>query len=381
MDLTLTILGWLLALGALCALHTALWSRRFRVDRRADEVHHARAEDGWVLALHRYRPAVRRYHEPLVLCHGLGANRFNFDLDARCSLARHLSERGFDVWVLELRGAGQSDRPAWFSGRRWDWDFDVHASRDLPAALGLVRRVTGVRRVFWLGHSMGGMLGYTLLPGAGPDELAGLVAVASPGRLDRSALLRPRWLARLLCVFPAVPFGPLGRFLAPLLGSPPAFVARPFYHPGGIEPRLVRRALVNLNESPCAALVRQFLRWGESASFTTRGGERDYLAELAGARAPVLLLAAHRDLLAPPDSVIPVYEALGSQDRQIRIFGLDAGDDRDFGHGDIVLGRYAAELVYPELTTWLEDRATRLPGSSQPPPGGPSSPPPAAGEP
>jgi pimeloyl-ACP methyl ester carboxylesterase len=371
-DLTLSILGWALALGALAALHTAFWSRRFRVYRRADEVHFARAEDGWALALHRYRPAVRRYHEPLLLCHGLGANRYNFDLDGRASLARHLSERGFDVWVLELRGAGLSDGAAWFTGRRWRWDFDTHLAQDIPAALGLVRQVTGVRRVFWLGHSMGGMLGYGLLPGAGPDELAGLVAVASPGRLDRSALLQPAWLARLASVLPSVPLGPLGRFFSPLLGQPPAFIARPFYHPGGMEPRLVRRALCNLNESPCSALVRQFLGWGESGRFTSRDGARDYLAELAHARAPVLLLAAHRDQLAPPDSVIPVYEALGSPDRQIRIFGLDAGDDRDFGHGDLVLGRHAAELVYPEISEWLEARATLLPGASQPPPSTPA---------
>jgi len=374
---SLAVVGWALSLGALVALHTAFWVRRFRVERRADEVHHARAEDGWTLALHRYRPAPRRYHEPLVLCHGLGANRFNFDLDASCSLARDLCARGFDVWVLELRGAGASDRPSWSSGRRWGWDFDTHVTLDLPAALGLVRRVTGVRRVFWLGHSMGGMLGYALLPGAGPDELAGVVAVASPGRVDRSALLRPRWLARALCLLPAVPFGPIGRFLSPFLGSPPGFVARPFYHPGAVEPRLVRRALTNLNESPCSALVRQFLGWSAGGGFTSRGGERDYLAELGKARAPVLLVAAHRDELAPPDSVIPVYEALGSQDRQIRVFGLDAGDERDFGHGDLVLGRHAAALVYPELAEWLESRATRLPGASQPPPA--AAPPPQGG--
>jgi pimeloyl-ACP methyl ester carboxylesterase len=354
----LLVLLWGLAAGALLGLHTAFWRRRLRVHRRADEVHFVKAADGWSLALHRHRPALQRFAEPLVLCHGLGANRFNFDLDGRISLARHLAERGFDVWVLELRGAGLSDAPGWFTGRSWNWDFDTHLGLDAPAALDEVRRATGQRRVFWVGHSMGGMLGYALAGQPALEALAGLVAVGSPGRLSPSAL-RPAWLLRLLVNLPVVPTGPLGRCLAPFV----SWVARPFYHPGGIEPRLVRRALANLNESLCSTLVRQFLGWGQVGRFVSRDGSRDYLAEVALARAPLFLLAAHRDLLAPPDSLKPVYEAWGFQDREIRVFGLDAGDDHDFGHGDLVLGRHAPEMVYPEISGWLEARATRLPAT------------------
>src|SRR5690606_26287692 len=70
----------------------------------APTLHYARTRDGWQLALHHRPPARGGHGTPLLLCHGMGSNRFNMDGPGRASLARHLQAAGFDVWVLELRG-------------------------------------------------------------------------------------------------------------------------------------------------------------------------------------------------------------------------------------------------------------------------------------
>src|SRR4051812_9240061 len=97
-----------LAVGLLLAFFRAA-GRRLALTTVADEVLDVVTEDGHRLALHHYPPKQPRPGDfPVVLCHGLGANRFNLDFDSRYSLARYLQGRGYDVFVLELRGSGLS---------------------------------------------------------------------------------------------------------------------------------------------------------------------------------------------------------------------------------------------------------------------------------
>jgi alpha-beta hydrolase superfamily lysophospholipase len=67
----------------------------------------ALTDDGWRIALHRHRGDGKRCH-PVVCCHGLAANRVGFDVTPEHSLAHHLAARGYDVFVVELRGHGDS---------------------------------------------------------------------------------------------------------------------------------------------------------------------------------------------------------------------------------------------------------------------------------
>jgi len=367
------VLLWLLALCALACLWVAVATRTLRVHLRADQIHFAKTTDGWTVALHRYLPVTARYAEPVVLCHGLGANRFNFDLAEDRSLARALTAVGFEVWSLELRGHGCSDKPGWFKPHGWGVTFDDHLERDLPAALDLIHQVTGQPKVFWLGHSMGGMLGYALAGDTERSDLAGLVAVAAPVWLDRSfGVSRLRLLTRLTSPFQVVWLRPLARFFAPLLGRAPGSLVRPFMHPDSMEPRLIRRAMANLVENESSSLVRQLMSWAGDRAFCSQDRDQDYLERLSNATVPVLLMAAEQDGLASPESVAPAYERIRSRDKQLRIFGHDAGDDFDFGHGDLLLGRLAPMAVHVEILDWLEQRASLLSGikevTDEPPP-------------
>ncbi len=121
---------------------------------------HSTTVDGWNIALYRYRPTggPRVGHPPILLCHGLGANRYNLDAPGDISLARWLVKRGFDCWVLEFRGAGQSTHPSFLHRMRNPWTFDDYVFKDIPAVLDTIENDTGSRQVHWVGHSMGGMV-------------------------------------------------------------------------------------------------------------------------------------------------------------------------------------------------------------------------------
>src|SRR5690349_4226726 len=126
----------------------------------APQTFYVPATDGWRLAVHHWPAEGRRRRHPVLMIHGLGANRLNMDLDDRYSIARAAKRRGFDVFVLELRGAGLSQAPGGRDRALFEWGFDDYRWRDLPAAIDAVLTRAGASALHGLGHSMGGMLFY-----------------------------------------------------------------------------------------------------------------------------------------------------------------------------------------------------------------------------
>ena len=129
--------------AALCTLGRSY--RRFDWQTGEDERHAAPTPDGWNLALYRYRALGAARHVPILCGHGMAGTHFIFDLHPDCSLARYLARQGFDVWLVDFRGRGDS-WPAGGPQPGLQWNFDDFAARDLPAAVARVREIVAVRR-------------------------------------------------------------------------------------------------------------------------------------------------------------------------------------------------------------------------------------------
>jgi predicted alpha/beta hydrolase len=349
---------WLLAASAVAVLlgfaHVAFWTWYLHVPRTPDEEHFATTEDGWRLALGRYRPRVDAgKREPVLLCHGLGANAYNVDFDQERSLARWLATRGWDVWVMEVRGIGRSRRPppGW---KRREWSFDDMVRLDIPAVLDLVRAKAGAARVHWVGHSMGGMLGYAFLQGPGADKVRSLVAVASPATFEHaSALPLPVGLLRRFRGLGRVPQRSLARWLAPFAGwfhVPGSDVA---LAKGSLEGRIVRRVMANLAEDLPYGVAAQFAEWLRVGDFRDVAGKRSWRDGLAGVSTPTLFVAGTVDRLAVPGAVRAGFERLGTADKEYRLLGKAYGQAADYGHGDLLLSRHAPAEVFPLIEDWL----------------------------
>ncbi len=90
------------------------------------------ASDGTALALYRWVPAGGgSAHPPLLLVPELGFGRETFDFGDG-GLAAYLVERGREVYVIELRGQGQSAAPP-------GWRLRDLVERDLPEAVAAIR--------------------------------------------------------------------------------------------------------------------------------------------------------------------------------------------------------------------------------------------------
>jgi len=322
----------------------------------ADEVHFARTADGWRLALHRHRPRTPGAGLPVVLCSGYGCNRHFIDYDERYSLARFLAGRGFDAWVLELRGRGLS-HPTPACVRPWTWTFDDLARVDVPAAVARVAEVTG-RRVAWVGHSMGGMVLYACL-GCDPTA-AGMVAagvtIASPVVFPPvSATLLAR-IGQLLLHVPVgdtVPQRWVLGALWHLVGESDLLAVG--MNPGNVERREVGRALRRALSDVSRAKLRQLAAWAVGGGFTSADGRIDYRAALARVATPLLAIAGSADRLASPPAVRCGVERAGAA--EYLEFGRAHGHAVDYGHVDLILGRAAPAEVFPAVAGWLAEHA------------------------
>ncbi len=354
------------ALGAigLLALLTAAYLAAVRAYYRLRSARPERVlvptADGTRIAVHRRRPEVRRFLEPVLLCHGLAANHVNFDFDPPNSLAHAFAAAGFEVFSVDWRGAGGSRARRWWS--RYLYDADDLIAQDGPALLAHALEQTGAPGAFWLGHSLGALVGYGVLGGPHGARIRGLCALGAPvffrytgwvARLSRVAL----WLAWPLAFRQRL----LSIGLAPFLGHVTLPLTEVLINPKAIPPRVLRKMYCNLVSSMGYRLLRQLGDWAEHDVFRSRDRRVDYRARLGAVTTPVLVMGGSQDALATPAAVLGQAELIGSGDKTVMLFGRENGDTLDYGHGDLLFGEHAPMEVYPRILRWVSERATPVP--------------------
>ncbi len=113
----------------------------------APEVHHFRSADGLQLRLTRYRGGPKG---PVMLSHGLGVSSKIFSIDTiETNLLEYLWAQGYDVWLLDYRAS--IDLPV--SNLKYSAD-DI-ATKDYPAAVATIRRITGADTIQAVVHCYG----------------------------------------------------------------------------------------------------------------------------------------------------------------------------------------------------------------------------------
>lgn len=202
--LALTVLSLLLATGVV------FWARPVSVFRVFNEAqmyvigarsHHI-IVNGFRIHYYTLGPENGR---PVVLVHGLGGRAEDWE-----KLAPYLHKAGYRVYLPDLPGFGQSDKPTNFSYSVTDQSKVVIGFMD---ALGLKQVDLG-------GWSMGGWI-------------VQLVAVNNPGRISRLMLfdsaglyMRPEWDVRLFTPISPAEVEKLDKLLMPHPPSLPDFVSR-----------------------------------------------------------------------------------------------------------------------------------------------------------
>lgn len=324
--------------------------------------HYASTRDGWRIAVHHRPPPEGAPGVPVVLCHGMGSNRFNMDGPGRTSLARFLQARGYDVWVLELRGAGHSRRRWRLPPVPYHWSFEDYVHHDVPAALSLVRELTGRDRLLWVGHSLGGMIAYAALMTPAADAFAGAVTLASPGMTDVGHDTLDWWLRlrrALVLAPPRIPMRMAARMGSPFAGliarALPDIVRDWSWHPDNLDLDTVRFMMRHGLEDLPRSLLVEFAEWYETKQMSDRYGLFRFADHLERIQVPLFVIAGGRDRLTPPEDLRHLVERVGSSDRSFFVAGHVSGLAHEYSHVDLLLGRHAPDEIYPRIAEWLDD--------------------------
>ena len=331
---------------------------------------YAETADGWMLGMRRIRPARPEPGKlPVVLCHGLGLNG-TFWTITDDNLPRQLAARGYEVFIVDMRGSGASHRvglpgrinqllrqtPIREIGSR-DWNVDDEAKYDVPAILDFVRKETGSGRVNWVGHSLGGMLMFPYLElSTEPDRVANFVDMGGVAMVvetpDVNAMCKANRGLRTLSTILST--GRLGRPM--MYGRIPGLeqIDRFYYTASNVDARTVDRFYGYTLEDPGAGALKQLDPYLVAGRMLSADGRLDYASGLDRVTTPILMVAGEADIMADIPSSILTYNALGSADKTLMRFGRLDGHEADYGHCDLVWSRNAPREVFPPLIDWLD---------------------------
>lgn len=322
--------------------------------------HAVQTKDDWKLTIEHFAAiGAKKQKYPVLICHGLGANRNYFKANNEDSLVHNLQKAGYDVWLMDLRGRAEAgDTGYWFGKHTYTYSMDEYVNYDLDAAIAHVLQQTGATKLNYIGHSMGGIIMYARLGSLQETRVANFVAIASPMNflpynLWTFKLYSMRGGMALLPVLPLRPGAIMGSFIPEALYAPfiDAFLNSENTS-REVKTLLLQRSINNISKSE----IKQFIYMTENGGMFSVDGKVSYRENLNKVTIPVYLLAGRRDELADPAVVRDIYERVAAKDKTFEIFSRADGYVDDYGHTDLIFGRAAHKEVHPRIIDWLNKR-------------------------
>lgn len=337
--------------------------------------------DGWTLVVHHYRPTVvpKPAAMPVILCHGLTYNAAFWDLDPACSFAGYLASHGYDVWSVDLRGSGQSQKWVWKAGeapeaivgetlRRLtkgknaaseyatidpkfaNWSLDHHVSYDVPAIVKFVRKQTGAAEVAWVGHSMGGIVAICHLARYGNPGIGRLATIGSQVTMPNGQLPL-KFLGEIANTRRRQLTGDLHG--EALTTATKTSVHNMFFNVDNADPKVFDALSGPATDVPGLALMAQYNVLGQRGELHDARNQLSYAKLLPNIKVPMFISCGAADNFAPPVVQKYLFDHVGSTDKTLVIFGRSGGFSVDCGHDDTLVGKTSRAEVYPVIEKWL----------------------------
>ncbi|MDP8263246.1 MAG: alpha/beta fold hydrolase [Candidatus Ancaeobacter aquaticus] len=360
------------------------------------EPHYVATPDGWKIAIeHVSSRGIANDNPPVILCHGLGYNGDFWMLSREMNLAQYLADRGYDVWIMSLRGAGKSTKwvykiaemgmetpaildnidnedytslairgvgmlfklsqakmtNASINPKFINWTFDDYVNYDVPTAIEFVKQKTGSPDIFWVGHSMGGNILLAHLAKYQRRDIRGVVTIGSQltmadGHVVNEYINTLQWL-RLLELQGGVEAEKAKR-MAQEQGRALLF------NQGNMERDVIGRLEISGTDTPAVGVLGQYLELVGSGEFKTADNSYNYARSAQNIKVPLLACAGQRDAFVNPKDLLFLRDNVGSTDCQAVLLGPSVGM-YPYGHNDSLISRRAAREVYPMIGKWLDD--------------------------
>ena len=323
------------------------------------ETYKVQTKDEFTITLTRYVGSKR---PSIMLVHGMGVNHKIFDWDEDHSFARFLNTDSWDVWMLDLRthdGDGDfiikrnSDRE--YINRYWDFD-NTLLKIDVVTAVDFIKEKTGSGTIFFMGHSYGGYLAYAYAELIGEENLSGIITTGSSGFGNYMDLPFYKYLKYGIRIGNKVFVNPIGRcrnhisYLRLLLWRKNIVDTSNGIFFGSTTPKYIKEEfLFSCDDEPAGVVVDILFgkhprlygdHWVDPQTLF------DYTANLHKITVPSLFLVGDEDTDDPMKYVLKTYENVSSVNKKFLHYPKH-------GHLDLLLGDNSSNLIFPEITNWL----------------------------
>ena len=378
----LWVLGGIISLLSVMPGCAVMRRNSLSADLRPCSDSYATTADGWKLGIRRIRPVHPDPGKlPVVLCHGLGLNG-TFWTITDDHMPGQLAARGYDVFIVDLRGSGESTRTGpigWINaGLRQTpllemgedaWNVDDLMRYDVPAVLDHVKEQTGHDRVNWVGHSLGGMLLVPYLELApDPYRIANFVGMGSTvvlANVPQTEMLKANRQLRVL--LQGVSTARLARPMVVTRLPGMDRIDRFYFTKENVDRRTVSRFYGYALEDPGPAALKQLDPYLEFGRMVSADGKTDYVSLLGKITTPTLLIAGEGDIMSDVPSTQIMFDAMSSPDKTLLRFGRRDGHYDDYGHCDLVWSRHAPQEIFPPVIDWLDRRQPGAVGTTPQP--------------
>lgn len=323
--------------------------KKWKIEESFTSVSFVKTSDNWEIAVSKYRadPTATRQKHPVLLCHGLGCNRLAFDMRKDFSLPSWLAARGYDVYSVDLRGHGLSEKPGQ-NGKQWGWGFNDYCNKDLPAAIDHVLSDSGAGALNYIGHSMGGLLLYALAAQKNKHIKSGITLGSSLDYSGTATIFNA--IAPLAKLTKPLPFVPLNKFIAlsgKLSSISTSFIDTSLVNPDNTQLKDFQRLTTNAFHPVSSQVLRDLSNAITGAGIKDKDGiSYDLQIKKNGYPFPILAISGEGDTQCSPE----IAKRFGTEHK---VFGASHGQQHNYGHHDLIMGKHAELEVWPELEKWL----------------------------
>lgn len=259
----------------------------------------------------------------LIFVPGMFTSRKFWLSNSGIGLAAYLFDKGFNCFLIDRRGIGQSTKS------QPNINYTNFWQHDLPALQHFVIQ-RGFANAFWIGHSFGGVA-FTLSLAKHylkQNAIAGLVTFSSQLTIGKKALNPPvSWLS-----YP----------LIKLLGYLPAKLA-------GLGPE---------NESAQTIFdLYNLVSWAKGRKTKH---DKPFWHGFDTIDVPTLSFASVGDTVDPFKGCKIYHNALGSRHKQFILLEKSSGHIMNYTHAGMVISKPAQEEIWPKLEAWLQTQIVQM---------------------
>jgi oxygen-independent coproporphyrinogen-3 oxidase len=235
-----------------------------------------------------------------------------------------LNKEGFDCWIYEWSGHGQSE----FGDLTPD--AEDYALCDVPSVLKAVQLEAKQKTCIWIAHSGGGFLPlmYMARDSVRQKEIQALVT----------------------------------------LGSQTTGAGRTFFRKGGIIVAMIIMRLFGRIPGPLFGLgpedermrfLQQWCKWNWMGKWLGKD-KFDYLEALKKISIPTLCIAGGGDMLAPPNGCFDLFTTLGSRNKKFILCSKKNGFAEDYNHRRLLASQNAQNEIWPVILNFIKSNGEKL---------------------